>query len=176
MINESGLHSLIFNSKLESAERFKKWVTSEVLPSIRKTGQYQLPTLVAKQIALLNENDLNFKVVEYIRRFHSRVAKSLIVACGENKDTSYKRVNSWKKGYISGTADIYIQTPSLEYNGFAIELKMSKGNGLLSKAQRGMLEEYKLTGCKTLVSDDYDIVTRAIPASIVLGGSSHSRQ
>ena len=39
-INESGLYALIFGSKLESAQRFKKWVTSEVLPSIRKHGGY----------------------------------------------------------------------------------------------------------------------------------------
>ena len=40
VINESGLYSLIFSSKLASAKRFKHWVTSEVLPSIRKTGGY----------------------------------------------------------------------------------------------------------------------------------------
>ncbi len=39
-INESGMYALIFGSKLPSAKRFKKWVTSEVLPAIRKTGQY----------------------------------------------------------------------------------------------------------------------------------------
>ena len=39
-INESGLYALIFGSKLESAKRFKHWVTSEVLPSIRKHGVY----------------------------------------------------------------------------------------------------------------------------------------
>lgn len=39
-VNESGLYALIFGSKLASAKRFKKWVTSEVLPSIRKTGSY----------------------------------------------------------------------------------------------------------------------------------------
>lgn len=44
-INESGLYSLILSSKLESAKKFKKWVTSEVLPSIRKTGGYQLPEI-----------------------------------------------------------------------------------------------------------------------------------
>lgn len=45
VVNESGLYSLIFGSKLESAKKFKKWVTSEVLPSIRKNGSYgnQLP-------------------------------------------------------------------------------------------------------------------------------------
>ena len=39
-INESGLYSLILRSKLESARAFKRWVTREVLPSIRKTGRY----------------------------------------------------------------------------------------------------------------------------------------
>ena len=45
IINESGLYSLILSSKLESAKRFKRWVTSEVLPAIRKTGGYQLPEI-----------------------------------------------------------------------------------------------------------------------------------
>lgn len=40
VINESGMYSLIFGSKLDSAKRFKRWVTSEVLPSIRKNGTY----------------------------------------------------------------------------------------------------------------------------------------
>lgn len=42
IINESGLYSLIFKSRKAEAKRFKKWVTSEVLPSIRKTGGYRL--------------------------------------------------------------------------------------------------------------------------------------
>lgn len=41
-INESGLYSLIFCSKLEKAKDFKRWVTAEVLPSIRKTGKYEV--------------------------------------------------------------------------------------------------------------------------------------
>lgn len=43
VINESGVYALIFGSKLERAKRFKHWVTSEVLPAIRKTGQYLIP-------------------------------------------------------------------------------------------------------------------------------------
>lgn len=42
-INESGLYALIFGSKLESAKEFKHWVTSEVLPTLRKTGSYEMP-------------------------------------------------------------------------------------------------------------------------------------
>lgn len=43
IINESGVYALIFGSKLPNAKKFKHWVTSEVLPSIRKTGSYNLP-------------------------------------------------------------------------------------------------------------------------------------
>jgi len=42
IINESGLYSLILSSKLDSAKRFKRWVTSEVLPAIRRNGRYEL--------------------------------------------------------------------------------------------------------------------------------------
>lgn len=55
LINESGLYSLILGSKLPTAKRFKHWVTSEVLPSIRKTGSYQQvpPLTAAEQIQLI---------------------------------------------------------------------------------------------------------------------------
>ncbi len=43
IINESGLYSLILSSKLPSAKRFKRWVTSEVLPALRRTGRYEAP-------------------------------------------------------------------------------------------------------------------------------------
>ena len=44
VVNESGLYALIFGSRKEAAKRFKRWVTSEVLPAIRKTGQYTADT------------------------------------------------------------------------------------------------------------------------------------
>ena len=53
VINESGLYALIFGSKLESAKRFKHWVTSEVLPAIRKTGGYQMKTPQGKELLAL---------------------------------------------------------------------------------------------------------------------------
>ncbi len=52
IINESGVYSLIFGSKLSSAKEFKHWVTSEVLPSIRKSGMYVSPELVSRCEAL----------------------------------------------------------------------------------------------------------------------------
>lgn len=53
IINESGMYSLVMGSKLESSKRFKHWVTSDVLPSIRRTGSYALPMSTSEQIALL---------------------------------------------------------------------------------------------------------------------------
>lgn len=61
VINESGLYSLIFGSKLESAKKFKKWVTSEVLPSIRKTGTYIMPQTTDGKIALLAQGHTELK-------------------------------------------------------------------------------------------------------------------
>lgn len=48
-VTEPGLYALIFSSKLEGAKEFKNWVTSEVLPSIRKTGRYELNAVVQSQ-------------------------------------------------------------------------------------------------------------------------------
>lgn len=48
-VNESGMYSLVLSSKLEQAKKVKRWITSEVLPAIRKTGKYQLQP---KQLAL----------------------------------------------------------------------------------------------------------------------------
>lgn len=52
IINESGLYSLILGSKLPSAKRFKHWVTSEVLPTIRKTGHYEMSGYTPKATSL----------------------------------------------------------------------------------------------------------------------------
>ncbi|HCW0034497.1 phage antirepressor KilAC domain-containing protein [Staphylococcus aureus] len=49
-VNESGLYSLIFSSKLESAKRFKRWVTSDVLPAIRKHGIYATDNVIEQTL------------------------------------------------------------------------------------------------------------------------------
>lgn len=51
IINESGLYALVLSSKLEQARVFKRWVTSEVLPAIRRTGRYELLPQEVKQLA-----------------------------------------------------------------------------------------------------------------------------
>ena len=57
-VNESGIYALIFKSRLESAKRFKRWVTNEVLPAIRKQGHYECPIATitpAQQLQLREE-------------------------------------------------------------------------------------------------------------------------
>ena len=61
LINESGMYSLIMGSKLEKAKKFKKWVTSKVLPDIRKTGMYATDEL-------LNNPDLLIKMATQLKK------------------------------------------------------------------------------------------------------------
>ena len=67
-VNESGLYALIFGSKLSDAKKFKRWVTSEVLPSIRKTGGYSMkPMNTQEQIKLLAQGNVELeKKIDYV--------------------------------------------------------------------------------------------------------------
>lgn len=56
LINESGLYSLILSSKLPTAKEFKRWVTSEVLPSIRKTGEYKITPAQQNRLDIMERN------------------------------------------------------------------------------------------------------------------------
>lgn len=64
IINESGLYALIFGSKLESAKRFKKWVTSEVLPAIRKHGIYATDNVIDN---VLNNPDFGIELLTKLK-------------------------------------------------------------------------------------------------------------
>lgn len=64
VINESGLYSLIFGSKLESAKDFKRWVTSDILPSIRKHGMYATEDTID---AMLNNPDTMIRVLTELK-------------------------------------------------------------------------------------------------------------
>ena len=57
-INESGLYALIFNSEKEQAKKFKHWVTSEVLPSLRKTGTYDMRSKPGPKLRNINNIDV----------------------------------------------------------------------------------------------------------------------
>lgn len=63
-VNESGMYALIFGSKLETAKKFKRWVTSEVLPTIRKHGMYATENTLEQ---MLNDPDTAIKLLETIK-------------------------------------------------------------------------------------------------------------
>ena len=163
-VNESGLYSLVLRSKLESAKAFKRWVTSQVLPSIRKTGRYDYCIDHKYNNALTfkieNEMDLHVKVVSFLKK---RYPHSLFtVTSGENQDTVHKRIDSFKKGYLRGSPDLIINNLHKHYTGFCIEFKSPKGNGVLSPDQSMILLQYQNNGFKTLVSNDYDQIIEQI--------------
>lgn len=116
VINESGLYALIFGSKLDSAKRFKHWVTSEVLPTIRKTGSYQKPMTVAEQIQLLalgnqdheeriekleNTMTLDYGQQKYLGDLVSRV---VIEVLGGKKSNAYDEIG--KKVFAECNRDV----------------------------------------------------------------------
>ena len=120
IINESGLYSLVLSSKLPSAKKFKRWVTSEVLPALRKTGQYQVKELSGSELmakALIEAQNVlaaKDKVIEEMKPkvvFADAVATShTSILVGElakilkqnGIDMGQKRLFAWlrEKGYL----------------------------------------------------------------------------
>ena len=111
VINESGLYSLIMSSKLPKAKLFKRWVTSEVLPSIRKHGSYELDTnglikqLTESQITLNNvlagfkmQIDNDFRVAnEKISEHDELLKKRVYLSPKEAKDVQIAIKNKAKQ-------------------------------------------------------------------------------
>ena len=75
LINESGMYSLILSSKLEGAKRFKRWVTSEILPSIRKTGAYATDSAAAE----LKARELRVKEMNAQARLINAETRRLLI-------------------------------------------------------------------------------------------------
>jgi prophage antirepressor-like protein len=81
-INESGLYVLIFRSRKEEAKAFRKWVTSEVLPSIRKTGKYSIEPEVLEDETEITESLKVRKVSEARQTFGPQAAGQLWMKLG----------------------------------------------------------------------------------------------
>ena len=161
-INESGLYSLILRSDMDKAKKFKRWITKEVLPSIRKNGRYELNHKPFKMLSfnIQTEFDLHKKVVNFIR---NNYPKALLTATlGENQISSDIRLRSYNLGYQKGSPDLIIQNLHKVYSGFAIEFKSPRGYGELSEHQNVMLKEYTNNGFKVLLSNDYDEILKEI--------------
>lgn len=120
IINESGLYSLVLSSKLPSAKKFKRWVTSEVLPALRKTGQYQVKELSGQELmakalieaqSVLAAKDKQIEEMKPKALFADAVATShTSILVGElakilkqnGIDMGQKRLFAWlrEKGYL----------------------------------------------------------------------------
>ena len=116
VINESGLYALIFGSKLESAKRFKRWVTSEVLPAIRKTGSYQKPLtpqeMLRIQLGMIDNHedriaDLEQNMtIDYGQQMAlgDTVSRVVIDALGGKESNAYKEIS--KKVFAECNRDL----------------------------------------------------------------------
>lgn len=104
VINESGLYSLILSSKLESARRFKRWVTSEVLPTIRRNGRFELEQhnkqlanqarLLENRNALLEEISAQQKpLTDYARHILSSTQTVTVTQVAQDYAMTAKQLN-----------------------------------------------------------------------------------
>ena len=120
VVNESGLYALIFGSKLDSAQRFKHWVTSEVLPAIRRTGGYQMQAPQGKELLALAVLEAQKTIEEQNKAIEQMKSKVIFANAVETSHTSIligdlakllkqngvdigqKRLFDWmrKKGYL----------------------------------------------------------------------------
>lgn len=115
-VNEPNMYKLIFQSRKESAERFTDWVTSEVLPTIRKTGSYQKPMTVAEQIQLLAQGNQdheeriekleNTMTIDYGQQKYlgDLVSKVVIEVLGGKKSNAYDEIG--KKVFAECNRDV----------------------------------------------------------------------
>lgn len=139
IINESGMYSLIFGSKLESAKRFKHWVTSEVLPAIRKTGHYE--TQQYKQQA--KQRDLTKD--DYIK------AASIISGC-RNERLPYVMAFLEQAGLdIPEVEQVKRQAELVEQGGLASDSKLEEYASELMES--GVLHKNKIYVTAKYVND-----------------------
>jgi prophage antirepressor-like protein len=115
-INESGLYSLILSSKMPGAKRFKRWVTSEVLPQIRRTGTYQKPMtpqeMMRVQLGMIDGHEErithleNTMTIDYEQQqeLKKTVNKRVIEVLGGKKVPAYKEMS--KKVFSECNHDI----------------------------------------------------------------------
>ena len=145
IINESGLYCLIFGSKLESAKRFKRWVTSEVLPAIRRTGSYSNQPTGGKLLALavLEAQKLLEAKDEEIARMKPKEIFADSVASSHSTILIGELAKILKaKGYETGQKRLF---ETLRQDGFLIKRKGSDYNMPTQKAMELGLFEIKET-------------------------------
>lgn len=135
IINESGLYSAILGSNLPNAKKFKKWVTSEVLPSIRKTGSYSLPQIsYAESLRMLAD-----KVEENERLKLEVVQMNNKISEMQPKASYYDKILSSSKTvlitHIAKDYGMSAMTLNKKLHEFGIQYKVGEQWVLYSKYQ-----------------------------------------
>ena len=191
-INESGLYSLIFNSDLRSAKKFKKWVTSEVLPQIRRTGSYnsnQVTVIDEEKVKLIveklsleymlnNRTDKAKETVKYLRAYGltKAVATELTLKAMKFNIAPEKILEDYMKQQkeiksVAYTGKIKLAVADLVKLGYTQQDAWNKFGELASKAtgidvraikQNAVKMKVKATYCSIVA--DYNIQKESLSA------------
>ncbi len=141
-VNESGLYALIFGSKLPSAKRFKRWVTSEVLPAIRKTGQYSTcsKTERVETITPNEQHAIQVAVAKRARRTASNYQTIYRAIKNRYQIARYDQLpRSQFQDCIAFIDDVDLSAPEL----LPADFKPGKGNGVyLNHEQADILQGF----------------------------------
>lgn len=123
LLTESGLYSAVLGSKKPEAKQFKKWVTSEVLPAIRKSGSYSVAPMsqleiLSEAISLLRTQDARVsRVEEDIQVIHTRLAEpSVIALLGVPNPSPRQKIEAIVAGYTKVTKGDYKENWNLLYS------------------------------------------------------------
>lgn len=127
IINESGLYSLILASKLPTAKKFKHWITSEVLPSIRKTGGYDTDKIMQTMVDFMaQQQKFNQSVMELLEKRKAVVDAETYpeIGCVTEETwltaTEVGRLLGMSKSMVGYIANLYgLKTP--EYGAWFLE-------------------------------------------------------
>lgn len=178
LINESGLYSLILSSKLPGAKKFKRWVTAEVLPSIRKTGGYSVPSAEDAPASKKDIADLIAAVQLMAEQMaalaaHKTALPAPVLALqgsGDQQDFGPAARKKWMR-----TASEKLELLSTKMNHLPHNMVLSqlykimeaKGDVNLEEERLRVAEERNLFPCSILAAISYNEILRERFQSIV---------
>lgn len=156
VINESGLYSLIFSSKLPGAKKFKRWVTSEVLPAIRRTGGYMAPAKTLEDLTAAVQL-LSEQVEALLTREDERTSLLALSAGGSSQAPGIAAKRRWMRT-VSEKLDLLSAKLNRPHNQILsrvyqiLEREMSVS---LDEERMKAIETYNLGECSILTAIFY---------------------
>lgn len=146
IINESGLYSLIMSSKLETAKKFKRWVTSEVLPAIRKMGAYSLPDSKTVSNSFSDRVQANTTWIEWQKKMFNLSDSATLALCKQFATP----LGLPTVDYLTSKGTLHSATELLKKNNINLSARgfnqLAVTNGILRELERKShkgIKEYK---------------------------------